>query len=412
MRLGEVANGSAAAFGMPLQGISVLALEQMQAMPYATQLLARLGADVVKIEPLGGESGRSSLPGMLDPEGRNVGATFLRNNLNKRSVTIDVRQDAGRDLVLRLLPHFDVFAENSRPGAMVDLGLGYEAVAAIHPGCVYASISGFGNGAPTPYRDRAALAPVVEAMSGIYDMRQGDEREPIVAPSGAIGDIGAGLYATIGILAALRHRDATGQGQYVDIAMLDSMVAMTDIVTNLWSLGVARGGVGPVIMHGFRAKDGWFVLQVIREHHFTKLAEIVGRPEWLEDPRFATRQGWVEHLESDIRPAVEEWASFHTKVDAAERLAAVGLAVGPCLSAEEVVHDAHVEARNMLVEMPRTDGVPQAVITPGNPVKLSKVQEGPERRVPWLGEHTAEVLRDVLGLDDAELIALRADAVI
>jgi crotonobetainyl-CoA:carnitine CoA-transferase CaiB-like acyl-CoA transferase len=412
MRLGEVGNASAAAFGTPLSGIRVLAVEQMQAMPYATQLLGRLGADVVKVEPLGGEAGRGSLPGMADPEGRNVGATFLRNNLNKRSITVDLRQPAGRDLVLQLAPHFDVFAENSRAGAMDALGLGYDAVAAAHPGCIYASISGFGNATPTPYRTRAALAPVVEAMSGIYDTRQGDEREPLVAPTGAIGDIAAGLFATIGILAALRHRETTGQGQYVDVAMLDSMIAMTDIVTNLWSLGVPRGSVGPVIMHGFRAKDGWFVLQIIREHHFAKLAELVGRPEWLADQRFASRQGWVDHLESDIRPAVEDWASCLTKLDAAEQLAANGLAVGPCLSAEEVVGDLHVAARNMLVEMPRTDGVTQPVITPGNPVKLSKVQEGPERRVPWLGEHTDDVLREVLGLGDAEVDALRAAAVI
>jgi formyl-CoA transferase len=406
---GATAPGS----GGPLHGVRVLALEQMQALPYATQLLARLGADVVKVEPPGhGDSGRGSLPAITDPHGRRVGATFLRNNLGKRSICVNLKDPRGRDLVLGLAPHFDVIAENSKAGAMRRLGLGYDDIAAVHPAAIYVSVSGFGNTVPTPYADRPAFAPVIEAMSGIYEMKRQGDGPPTPAPVGALGDIGAALYATIGILAALRHRDATGRGQYVDIAMLDSVMAMTDIVTNLWSMGLRKGELGPLIMHGFRASDGWFVLQVGREQHFEKLAALVGRPEWTSDPRLATRQGWVDHLEDELRPAIEGWAAGMTKAQACEALGAAGIAAGPCLADEEIVADPHVKARDMLVEIPRTDGVEQPVLVPGNPVRMSAAPARAESRPPWLGEHTAAVLSGELGLGEAEIAALHDDGVI
>jgi len=407
VELGEVGNAIAVPNGKPLDGVRVLALEAMQSLPYCTQLLARLGADVVKVEPLTGEMGRGSLPAMTDPEGRSVGATFLRNNLGKRSICVDLKHPEGRDLVLALAPRFDIVAENSKAGAMTRLGLGYEHIAAVAPAAIYVSVSGFGNTRPTPYGSWPAFASVAEAMSGIYDMKSTDEVPPLVNPVGALGDIGTALFAAIGVLAALRHRDHTGVGQHVDIAMLDSMVAMTDIVTNFWSLGLRRGDLGPLIMHAFRASDGWFVLQVGREAQFEALARLVGEEGWITDPRFATRAGWIEHLDDVIRPAIESWASGMTKVEAAGALGAAGLASGPCFTDEEVVHDPHVASRDMLVECARTDGVEQPVLVPGNPVKLSAVAEGPETRVPWLGEHTDAVLAEELGLDAAEVARLR-----
>jgi len=418
VRLGDTANAAAAPNGKPLDGVRVLALEQMQALPYATQLLARLGAEVVKIEhPNGGDLGRGSQPAMTDPEGRHVGATFLRNNLGKRSICIDLKTDAGRRLVLDLAPRFAGVAENSKAGAMARLGLGYADVAAVHPAVVYLSVSGFGNAATpgearSPYEAWPAFAPIVEAMSGIYEFRRRGDAPPLVAPVGALGDIGSGLYAVIGVLAALRHRDATGLGQHVDIAMLDAMVAMTDLVTNFWSLGLRGGDVAPLIMDGFRADDGWFIIQVGREPQFAALATLIGQPDWIDDERFVQRQGWVDHLDDVIRPAVEAWATGRTRFDACEAMSAAGIAAGPCLRDDEVVHDPHVAARNMLVEMPRTDGIADPVLIPGNPVKLTRVAQGPETRVPWLGEHTAEVLGGELGLTTTQLAALRADGVI
>ena len=224
---------------------------------------------------------------------------------------------------------------------------------------------------PSPYDAWPAYAPIAEAMSGIYDFKRQGDQPPTVAPVGALGDIGSALFATIGLLAALRHRDQTGQGQYIDIAMLDAMVSMTDIVTNFWSLGLRGGELGPLIMHGFRAADGWFIVQVGREPQFAALVATIGRPELATDERFATRQGWLDHLDDVLRPAIETWAAERSKVEVCDALAAAGVAAGPCFSDEDVVHDKHVAARHMLVEHPRTDGVEQPVLIPGNPIKLS-----------------------------------------
>jgi crotonobetainyl-CoA:carnitine CoA-transferase CaiB-like acyl-CoA transferase len=417
MQLGDVVNGDAAPYGRPLDGVRVLAAEQMQALPYATQLLARLGADVVKIEhPGSGESGRGSFPHMVDPDGRTVGATFLRNNLNKRSVAIDLKRPEGRELFLSLVPGFDVVCENFKAGTMARLGLGYDVIAERHPAAIYLSLSGFGNTVETPYRDWPAYASIVEAMSGIYVYKREPGRGPRANPVGALGDISSALFGTIGVLAALRHRDRTGEGQQIDVAMFDAVMAMTDIVTNLWSMGI-HGQVEDeikAIVDTFAAGDGWFVLQCVRPQHFTALADVIGRPAWNDDPRFATSAGWVANI-GEVRAAIEAWAAPMTRFEAAAALSAAGLAAGPCLTPPEVIADPHVAARNMLVETPRTDDPEDAlgpILVPGNPVKMSRVAEGPETRVPWLGEHTAEVLAAELGLGEDDLAKLRAEGVV
>jgi formyl-CoA transferase len=414
MRLGDVANAAAAGNGKPLDGVRVLALEQMQALPYATQLLARLGADVVKVEhPLHGDLGRGSLPAMTDPDGRRMGATFLRNNLGKRSVGIDLKSVAGRELVLKLAPRFDVVCENFKGSALARMGLGYDDIAAVHPAVVYLSISGFGNTVSSPYGAWPAYAAVAEAMSGLYEWKRPPGQPPVVSPAGALGDIGSALFGVVGVLAALRHRDRTGIGQYVDIAMFDSMVAFADVVTNYWSMGERpEPGRGvAMILDGFPASDGWFIVQVGREHEFARLAELVGRPEWVGDERFATRAGWREHIDV-IRDGVGAWAVGKTSVEACHALAAAGVAAGPVFSAEQVIDDPHVAARNMLVELERTDDLPGPVIVPGNPVKLSATSEGPETGPPRLGEHTAVLLTDELGLTAADLDRLRREGAI
>lgn len=413
MRLGDIANPEAAKYGKPLDGVRVLAAEQMQALPFGTQLLARLGADVVKVEhPTEGESGRGALPAMTDSTGRRAGATFLRNNLNKRSVGIDLKKPEGRDLFLRLAPKYDIVCENFKGGTMDRLGLGYADIAKVAPHVIYLSVSGFGN-APTPYDGWPAYAPVVEAMSGVYEYKRPEGQPPVASPAGALGDIGTSLFGVIGVLAALRHRDLTGEGQYVDIAMLDAMVSMTDIVTNFWSMGL-REKRANLIMDGFEASDGYFIVQVGREHQFERLANMIGHPEWLDDERFATRAGWVDHLDDEIRPAIEKWAADKTKLEACAALSDAGIAAGPCFSAPEVIADPHVASHNMLVEIERTDGEMdgEPVLVPGNPVKMSKVANGPDTRVPWVGEHTEDVLRADLDLSDDELEKLRADGVI
>ena len=238
MKVGDITAAAQAGNGKPLDGIRVLAIEQMQSLPYATQLLARMGAEVVKIEhPVRGDLGRGSTPGVVDPEGRPVGGTYLRNNLNKRSVGMDLKNPAAIDLIRQMVPKFDVLAENLKPGTLAKMGLGYDDLAALHPGLIYLSVSGFGNLGESPYGHWPAYAPIAEAMGGLYAINRAEGENVKVSPVGALGDTGSGLYAVIGVLMALRQRDRHGHGQYVDIAMFDAMVAFGDMVPNYWSLG-------------------------------------------------------------------------------------------------------------------------------------------------------------------------------
>ncbi|HEY8492271.1 MAG TPA: CoA transferase [Myxococcota bacterium] len=409
MRVGEVRHPERRAAGKPLDGVRVLAIEQMQALPYATQLLAHLGADVVKVEPPEGESGRLAQPALTDRDGRRVGATYLRNNLGKRSLVIDLKRAEGRALFERLLPHFDVVAENLRPGALRALGLGWERIAELAPRAVCVSISGFGADGASPYARWPAYAPVAEAMAGLYEPnRRGDAPPPVVV-AGALGDIASALFAVIGVLCALRHRERTGLGQVVDVAMMDAMLAVSDMPPFLWSLGAperwaAAGSLG--ICAAFRARDGFFVVAIFREHQFERLAKAVGHPEWIGDPRFATREDWARHTDAVVRPALEAWAADKTKLEAARALCELGIVAGPSNTAADLAADPHVALRDMLIEVPRPDGG-RPLLVVGNPVKLSRVAEGPVRSFPSLGEHTDAVLRELLQLGDEELSRLR-----
>ena len=411
MKIGDITAPELAANGKPLDGIRVLAIEQMQSLPYATQLLARMGAEVVKIEhPVRGDLGRGSTPGVVDPEGRPVGGTYLRNNLNKRSVGMDLKNPAAIDLIRQMVPKFDVLAENLKPGTLAKISLGYDDLVQVHPSLIYLSVSGFGNLNESPYGHWPAYAPIAEAMGGLYAINRAEGENVKVSPVGALGDTGSGLYAVIGVLMALRQRERLGHGQYVDIAMFDAMVAFGDMVPNYWSLGADPRIPTAIINDGFPIASGELVMQIGREHQFERLCHLIGRPEWLEDERFSTRDGWRENLD-EIRASVRSWAGDRTTVEAANDLAAAGLAAAPVFEAPDVIDDPHVASRHMMVEIPRPDA-DTPVLTPGNPVKMSAVSEGPDTRPPWLGEHTDEVLATELGLSEEALAELRADGAI
>ena len=414
MDLGEISNEGAAKYGKPLEGVKILAAEQMQALPFATQLLARLGAEVVKIEhPINGESARGALPSMDDPSGRSVGATFLRNNLNKKSVGIDLSTSEGQDLFLRLVPNFDVVGDNFKPGTMEKFGLDYKSINSKYPNVIVISISGFGNSGNSPYQNWPAYNSVAEAMSGLYDFKRREGEPPAVNPMGAVGDIATSLFGVIGILAALRHRETTGEGQYIDLAMFDCMASLADVAINFHSMGISREpNPAPYVIAPFRCSDGYLVLQFVREHQFENLANLIGRPDWIGDSRFEERTGWGEHLHSEIIPALEKWAENQTRSETSSLLAEANVASGPVLTAPEVVKDPHLEERNMIVALPRTDGINEPILIPGNPIKMSKVSEGPEVRVPWIGEHTNEVLTEELGLSETELENLKKTGII
>ena len=285
MKLGDITAPEHQANGKPLDGIRILAIEQMQSLPYGTQLLARMGAEVVKIEhPVRGDLGRGSTPGITDPQGRPVGGTYLRNNLNKRSVGMDLKNPAAIDLIRRMVPRFDVLAENLKPGTLAKAGLGYEDLAQLHPGLIYLSVSGFGNLGQSPYGHWPAYAPIAEAMGGLYAINRAEGEDVTVSPVGALGDTGSGLFAVIGVLMALRQRERHGHGQYVDISMFDAMVAFGDMVPNYWSLGTDPRIPTSIINDGFPIDSGELVIQIGREHQFERLCP-PHRPSRMADRR-------------------------------------------------------------------------------------------------------------------------------
>jgi crotonobetainyl-CoA:carnitine CoA-transferase CaiB-like acyl-CoA transferase len=398
----------------PLDGVTVLAAEQMHSLPHATQLMALMGAEVIKVEPVGGEAGRAGRPVVTDSDGRPTGSTFLRNNLGKQSVGLDLKADAGRALFLQLAATVDVVAENFRPGTADGLGIGYDAVRAVNPAVIYVSVSGFGNRLdhPSPYRQWAAYAPIVEGMAGLYEYSRDANGPPRPALAGALGDTGPGLYAVIGVLAALHQRGRTGGGSYVDIAMYDAMIAIADVVHPA-SMGVdpSRATEGIGILHAFRARDGWFTVEVVREAHFPRFAEAVGHGEWVDDERLATRSGWSAHMDTVIRPGVEAWASAYTKAEAAALLAVKGVAAGPVNTAADIVADSHVAMTGLVHTIPVDGGSVDVV---GNPIRFSPPTggPGPEPRWPTLGSGTDRVLEGRLGLRPDQIEALRSEGAI
>jgi len=401
----------------PLDGITVLAAEQMHSLPHATQLLALLGADVIKVEPPGGEAGRSGRPTLVDRDDRAVGSTFIRNNLAKSSIVIDLKSERGVEVFLRLAATVDVVAENFRPGTATKLGIAYDDVRRVNARAVYVSISGFGNAESpaSPYREWAAYAPIVEGMAGLYEYSRETSARPRPALAGALGDTAPGLYAVIGVLAALHERERTGAGQYVDISMYDAMIAVADVVHPA-SMGIepshAVDGIG--ILHAFRAQDGFFTVEVVREAHFPRFAAAVGHPEWVDDTRLRTRSGWSTHIDDVIRPGVEAWAATRSKLDAATELARHGVAAGPVNTAADIRDDPHVQSRAFVHEFaPLAPDDPDVAVV-GSPIAFRDAQRdvtGPSRW-PLLGEHTDAVLRARLATDDTELAELRATGVI
>jgi len=417
----------------PLSGVSILSAEQMHALPHATQLLALMGAEVIKVEPLGGEAGRFGKPTIRDPDGRDTGMTFVRNNLGKASIALDLKSAAGRELFLELAGRVDAVAENFRPGTADRLGIGWDAVHERNPEAIYVSVSGFGNRSdpPSPYREWAAYAPIVEGMAGLYEYsRQGGE-PPRLCLAGALGDTGPGLYAVIGLLAALHERNRTGVGSYVDISMYDAMIAIADIVSPS-SMGSEPNrmleGIG--ILHAFRAKDGWFSVEVVRESHFPRFAQTVGHPEWVDDARLASREGWSEHIESVIRPGVEAWAASKTKAEAGAALAEAGVAAGPVNDASDIRRDPHVRARSFIHTFKGSGakgsgaggsgadaaGSDQQVAVVGNPIAFREGVGGDDDsragRWPVLAEDTTSILSSRLGLEETEIEALKAQGII
>jgi crotonobetainyl-CoA:carnitine CoA-transferase CaiB-like acyl-CoA transferase len=404
----------------PLAPVRVLDLSRVLAGPWATQLLADLGAEVVKVERPGtGDETRGWGPPYLrGPDGKDTGesAYYLAVNRGKRSVTLDLARPEGQEVARRLAARSDVLVENHKAGALARLGLGWDDLAAVNPRLVYCSITGFGQDGP--YRSRAGYDFLVQAMGGLMSVTG----QPDGAPGGgpvkvgvAITDILTGMYAATAILAALAWRERTGRGQHVDLALLDVQVAALANQAANWLVGgVVPGRLGnahPNIVpyQAFAAADGELVVAVGNDGQFRRLCEVAGAPALAADPRFATNADRVRNRAALV-PALEARLRTRTRAQWAEALEAAGVPCGPINDVAQVFADPQVVARKLRVEVPH----PLAGTVPlvRNPIRLSETPIPHEVPPPLLGEHTREVLARVAGLSEREIDELAAKGIV
>lgn len=394
-----------------LSHIRVLDLSRVLAGPWAGQNLADLGAEVIKVErPGSGDDTRAWGPPYLkDQNGQPTteSAYYLSANRNKRSVTIDFTKPEGQELVRKLAASADVVLENFKVGGLRKYGLDYESLARINPRLIYCSVTGFGQDGP--YAARAGYDFMIQGLGGLMSITGRGNDEPGAGPikvGVALTDIMTGLYSTIAVLAALAHREVSGEGQYIDMALLDVQVAcLANQAMNFLTTGqppVRLGNAHPNIVpyQDFPTADGDMILTIGNDGQFAKFAQLAGHPEWAEDPRFATNAARVKHRDVLI-PLIRQATVMRTTAEWIELLEQAGVPCGPINDLKQVFDDPQVQARGLRIEMPH----PTAGRVPlvANPIRLSKTPVQYRLAPPLLGQHTHSVLKEMLGLDEAEI---------
>jgi len=389
-----------------LEGIKVLDLSRVLAGPWAGQLLADLGADVVKVErPGSGDDTRSwGPPWLKDAAGEPTrdAAYYFCANRNKRSVAVDIATPEGQALVRQLALEADVVLENFKVGGLRQYGLDWASLSALKPALVYCSITGFGQ--TGPYAQRAGYDFLIQGMGGLMSVTGRADGEEGAGPQKvgvALTDILTGLYASVGVLAALAHRDRTGAGQHIDLALLDVQVACLANQTANYLIGgsVPRrmGNAHPNIVpyQDFPTADGDMILAVGNDGQFARLCEVAGQAQWAVDARFATNAARVRHR-AELIPLLRQATVMRTTREWVAALEAAGVPCGPINRLDEVFADPQVIARGLRIDLPHA----LAGSVPGvaNPIRMSASPVRYERASPLLGEHTAEVLADWLGM--------------
>jgi glutaryl-CoA transferase len=404
----------------PLAHLKVLDLSRVLAGPWAGQILGDLGADVIKIEhPARGDDTRGWGPPFLkDGEGRETAdaAYFLSTNRNKRSLALDIADPRGAEIVRRLAAQSDVVLENFKVDGLKKYGLDYEAMRAVKPDLVYCSITGFGQEGPRAAR--AGYDFMIQGMAGLMSITGLPDGVPGGGPikvGVALSDIMTGLYAVIGILAALAHRDRTGEGQQVDMALFDvTLASLANQATNYLisgkppqRLGNAHPNIVPY--EAFRAKDDWMILAIGNDVQFKKFCEVAGAPELAQDPRFAANAARV-HNRAALTPRVAEMIAAQPLDWWLGTLDAAGVPCGPISTLDRAFADAQAVQRGLKVELPHAAGgtAPGAAC----PIRLSRTPPRYELAPPLLGQHTTEVLRERLSLSAEELAVLRASGIV
>ena len=395
----------------PLEGIRVLDLTRALAGPYCTMMLGDLGADVIKVERPGrGDDSRGWGPPFVgEPYGPYPGesAYFIAANRNKRSATVNLKSAEGQEIVRRLASASDVLVENFRTGVLEKMGLGYDDLRALNPRLVYCSISGYGR--TGPYADRPGYDFIIQAEGGLMGII-GPEDGPPYRVGVPIVDITSGMFAATAILAALRARDQTGEGQLVDVSLLDTVVALlTNVASNYLvggmeprRLGNAHPNITPY--EAFRARDRWFALAAANERQWAKLCDAIGRPELKEDPRFATNVERVANRPALLEALNETFAARDADEWLAE-LREAGLPCGPINTIPDVFEHPQAQARGLALETEHPSAGP--VQLTGFPYKLSQTPAEVRQPPPLLGQHTAQVLTELLNHSAEEVAALR-----
>ena len=390
---------------LPLQGIRVLDVSQVMAGPFACMLLADLGADVIKVEPPGGDQTRGAM-GFKMKGADSLG--FLNMNRNKRSITLDLKSEAGKAVLKTLARDADILVENYRPGAMRRLGLGYEVLKDINPRLVYTSISGFGQ--TGPWADRPGFDLMAQAMSGVMSVTGYPDSPPVKAGV-PVADIGCALFAVYATLAAYIGAKNSGQGQYVDASLFDTAMAFSVWDTCDWwgtgkppqPLGTANKMTAPY--QAMACADGYFVMGANNQKLWVQLCQVMGREDLLADPRFATISQRLAHR-AELQDALEQSFRTQGKDYWVETLLANGIPAGPILTYPEAFGSEHAKVRGMRMEIdhPVEGKVPNI----GFAVKLSGTPQQVRRHPPLLGEHTEEVLAEA-GMGAAEIARLRQE---
>lgn len=385
-----------------LEGIRVLDVTQVMAGPFCAMLLADLGATVIKVEPPTGDSTRQ-MPGASGTDSPSFNAV----NRGKRSLVINLKTAEGREVFARLARSSDIVIENYRPGVMRSLGLDYASLSAANPRLIYASISGYGQTGPD--RGKGGFDLIAQGVAGIMSIT-GEPGGPPVKAGVPVTDLGAGLFALVGILAALQHRHRTGAGQHIDTSLVDAGVALS-----VWEATEYFAGIGVPTALGsahrmnapyqaVRCADGYITLGAANERLFRRLCEVLGHTEWSADPAFAENASRVKHREA-LAARIESITATQPRAHWLSLLEANDIPCGPINDYAQVFADPQVLAREMVVETEHpTLG---HLRTLGSPIKMSATPPDVSRRAPQLGEHSDEVLTEA-GLSDAEIAALRA----
>jgi formyl-CoA transferase len=399
-----------------LEGIRVLDLSRVLAGPWCAQSLADLGADVIKVErPEAGDDTRGWGPPFLkDREGGDTvdSAYYLAANRGKRSIEIDLATDSGREIIRALAAVSDVVIENYKVGALRKYGLDYASLSAVNPGLVYCSITGFGQ--TGPWSHRAGYDFIIQGLGGLMSVTGEADDRPGGGPQKvgvAVADLFTGMYATQAIIAALFHRERTGEGQHLDLALLDVQVAMTaNMASNYLHSGVAPkrwGNAHPNLVpyQTLKASDGWIIVAVGNDGQFRRFVELGGEPGLADDPRFLRMQDRIRNRDALV-PLLADMVSRRTQQAWIDGMESAGVPCGPINDLRQVFENPQVQERGMRIEIERPDAGPIPLVA--NPVKASRTPPAYRLPPPRLGEHTDNVLASVLGWDDTRIAAARA----